>query len=69
MNTIQCKSGYYYLDKEFLTFEEAWSDLKKFIETKHKGDKIIFDQTTGKISVELNIENNELRFKAPCLEK
>lgn len=69
MNILQCKSGYYYLDKEFLSFDEAWNVLKKYVETKHNGDKIIFDKTSGKISVELNLENNELRFKAPCLEK
>jgi hypothetical protein len=37
------------------------------LEINHADDTVISDEKTGKFMVKLNPENNEIRFKASCL--
>lgn len=69
MDKIRCKSGYYYSNKTYNDYDEAWNALQELINLKNNNDEIISDKNTGSVIINLNPENDELRFKAPCLEQ
>lgn len=69
MDKIKCKSGYYYSNKIFNDYEEAWNTLQELIKLKNNNDEINSNKNTGTVEVNLNPENDEIRYKAPCLEK